>query len=144
MLWIVNLSKFGTKSGDFAQRGWSHTAYIADNFKAVDFYKKISELGNNIFVETVVSMKTTTTKNVDDWLKTSAVKRNIDDLSSNLGSNKGIGWSGKTIIYEKAELHIYMPKENITETLRNDWLRKLKQYNPNIDYHIDTIENFIK
>ena len=37
-----------------------------------------------------------------------------------------------------------MPKENITETLRNDWLRKLKQYNPNIDYHIDTIENFIK
>ncbi|WP_164121792.1 hypothetical protein [Sphingobacterium sp. xlx-130] len=126
--------------------GWSHTAYIADNFKAIDFYKKTGEVGNNIFAETVVSMKTTTTKNVEDWLKTNSIKNNISNLQNSIGGglNKGITWNGKNIQYNRAEVHIYMRKENITLELESSWLNKLKKEYPNISFEINALENFVK
>ncbi|WP_269222516.1 hypothetical protein [Flavobacterium sp. IMCC34518] len=91
-------------------------------------------------------MKTTTTKNVDSWLGTKAVKDNIENLSGNMGTapNKGISWNGKKITYKKAEIHIYMPKTNITPELETEWIKKLSQYNPDITYKINALENFIK
>lgn len=121
--------------------GWSHTSYIADNFKAVDFYKKTNEVGNNIFTETVVSMKTTTTKNVDDWLKTSAIDNNIKELK--IGLNDGIEWSNKNIQYNRAELHIYVPEENLSE-IRAKWLNTLRERHPEINFEMSSIEDFIK
>lgn len=121
--------------------GWSHTVYIADNFKAIDFYKKTGEVGNNIFAETVVSMKTTTTKNVDDWLKTSAIDNNIKELKK--GLKDGVEWSNKNIQYNKVELHIYVPKENLSE-IRTKWLSVLKEKHPQIHFEMNSIESFIK
>lgn len=121
--------------------GWSHTIYIADNFKAVDFYKKVGEVGNNIFAETVVSMKTTTTKSVEDWLKTKAINKNITDLRK--GLNDGIDWAGKRIQYNKAEIHIYVPKGNLTE-IKAKWLKILNEKYPEIKFEINTIEHFVK
>jgi len=121
--------------------GWAHTADIADNFKGVDFYNNFTVKGNDIVAETAVSMKTTRVTSVDDWLK--ATKGNIDDLEKGLSSG-GITWNGKTIQFNKAELHIYMPKENITPQLKEVWLNKLSNYNSNIHYQINAIEDFIK
>src|SRR5690606_28466724 len=96
--------------------------------------------------KTAVSMKTTTTKSVDDWLNTNAVKSNIDNLKSAVGSaaDKGITWNGKTIFYNKAEIHIYMPKENLTQALKTEWLNKLSTEHPTIKFEINSLEDFVK
>ena len=85
-------------------------------------------------------MKTTTVTNVDDWLK--ANKGNIQTLQD--GFANGITWKKKTIRYSIAELHIYMPKENITSQLKEEWLIKLSNYNSNINYQLNMLEDFIK
>jgi hypothetical protein len=124
--------------------GWGHTADIAHNFKGVDFYKGFTEIGDRIFSETAVSMKTTITKSVDDWLKIN--KGNIDVLTQSMGNgaNNGIKWNGKTLFYNKAELHIYVPKENLTPEFKSEWINKLSNYNSNVTYQINAIEDFIK
>lgn len=124
--------------------GWAHTTDIADNFKGVDFYKGFTEIGDDIFAETAVSMKTTTMKNVDDWLNTTAVKSNIQNLRDNIGAglDKGITWKGKTIRFEKAEIHIYTPQNNIE--IKNKWIKTLKNEYPEIEFKIDILEDFIK
>ncbi|SDD42032.1 hypothetical protein, partial [Williamwhitmania taraxaci] len=55
--------------------GWSHTGDISEFFKGVDFYKGTTQ-GANIFAETAVSMKTTITTNVDNWLTSAPMKKN--------------------------------------------------------------------
>jgi hypothetical protein len=120
--------------------GWASTADIADNFKAIDFYHNYTVKGNDILAETAVSMKTTTVTSVDDWLK--ATGSNINDLKNGLAD--GILWNGTRIRYNKAELHIYMLKENITPTLKTEWLNKLNSVEPKIKYEINAIEDFIK
>jgi hypothetical protein len=122
--------------------GWGHTADIAQNFKAIDFYKNFTIDGNDIFAEIAVSMKTTTTKSVDSWLGTKAISNNIQSLKD--GLSEGITWNNKTIQYNKAELHIYMPKENVTPQLKQEWLNTLKSRYPEINFDIQTLENFIK
>jgi len=59
-----------------AANGWSGTNEIAANFKAIDFYKSTSAVGDKIIASTVVSMKTTTTTNLESWLETSAISKN--------------------------------------------------------------------
>lgn len=124
--------------------GWAHTADIADNFKGVDFYKDFTVSGNDIFAGTSISMKTTITKNADDWLR--ANKSNIDVIanSAGAGAGKGITWNGKTLFYNKAELHIYVPKENLTSSFKTEWLNKLSDYNPNVKYEINVLEDYLK
>jgi hypothetical protein len=123
--------------------GWEHTADIASNFKGVDFYKGVTQ-GERIYAETAVSMKTTTVTSVDDWLI--ANKGNIDVLANSMGTGaeKGIKWSGKTLNYNNAELHIYVPKENLTPQFKSEWINKLSNYNSNVKYQIDILEDFIK
>ncbi|WP_139344195.1 hypothetical protein [Cellulophaga omnivescoria] len=101
--------------------GWGHTDEIASNFKAIDFYKNGTSSGNNIFTETVVSMKTTTITDVNKWLESNAIKNNLDNLIAGKGANNGITWNGKTIIYNKVEVHIYMPKEKFKDAIKNEW-----------------------
>ncbi|MBJ2124825.1 fibronectin type III domain-containing protein [Flavobacterium sp. IB48] len=122
--------------------GWEHTADISDNFKAVDFYKGTS-LENNIFAETAVSMKTTISKDVDSWLASAPVKKNIEFLEEGLDPAKGIVSNGKTLVAKKVEIHIYMPKDNITDELRKKWMKKLKLENPKIEFEIKAIEDFV-
>lgn len=46
--------------------------------------------------------------------------------------------------FDKAEIHIYMPKENITLELKNEWLNKLRSERPNIKFEINSVDDFIK
>lgn len=126
----------------YAKSSWGHTNDIASNFKAIDFYEKGSVSGNNIFTETAVSMKTTTTTDVSKWLNSSAIKKNLDNLD--VGIEAGITWNGKTIFYNKAEVHIYLPKEKFTENIKTDWLNTLKTERPSIQFKINTIDEFIQ
>jgi len=122
--------------------GWGHTGDITHNFKAIDFYKGFTEVGDEIFAETAVSMKTTTTTNAETWLASNPVKNNLDNIEA--GFDNGILWNGKTLKYTKAEVHIYMPKANITPNLKNVWKTKLASERPNISFKIDALEDFVQ
>ena len=122
--------------------GWGHTNDIAHNFKAIDFYDDFTELGNDIFAETAVSMKTTTTKNVSEWLNSEPIKKNLGFLKD--GLENGISSNGKNIFFKKAEIHIYMPKDNLASYLTSQWMMKLTEKNPTINFEIKALEDYIK
>ena len=124
--------------------GWARTSNIAENFKGVDFYKDFTEVGNDIYAKTAVSMKTTIVKNVENWLNSN--KNHIDFIANSKGTQagKGITWNGKNLFYEKGELHIYIPKEYFNSELKSEWINTLSKYNPNIKYEINTLENYLK
>jgi hypothetical protein len=65
-------------------------------------------------------------------------------LNEGLDQTKGITSHSKTIFITNAEIHIYMPKENLTDALKTEWLNTLHSTNPNIKFEIRTLENFIK
>jgi hypothetical protein len=100
-------------------------------------------IGVNVCEDTniggVVSMKTTLSTDVDSWILANA--RHLGDLNS--GFADGITWATKTITYTAAEVHIYMPKINITSALKIQWVNKLKQQNPNLNFSIHALEDFI-
>ena len=118
-----------------------HADDIASNFKGVDFYKDFTTAGNDIYAKTAVSMKTTIVKNVDDWLKSDPVKKNLGFLTG--GLTTGIEGSGKKIFMESVELHIYMPKINITDALKNEWISKLNSLGSGIKFEIKSLDEFI-
>ena len=124
--------------------GWAHTADIAHNFKGVDFYRDFTVVGDNIFAETAVSMKTTITKDVNTWLNSKPIKDNIDFLERALDLEEGLISNGKVMkIADVAEIHIYMPTENITDALKIEWMNKLNTVNPKIRFEIKPLEEFI-
>lgn len=123
--------------------GWAHTGDISSNFKGVDFYKG-STVGDQIFAVTAVSMKTTITTNVDNWSASEPMKKNIEFLKEGLNPTKGIVSNGKTMVMQNAEIHIYMPKENITETLKTNWMNKLNTVDSKIKFEIKALEDFIQ
>jgi hypothetical protein len=124
--------------------GWKHTGDISKNFEAIDFYKVISVDGNEILSSVVISMKTTTVTDVNKWLKHSAIKKNITELKEGFGVDRGFVGKGKKIIYDKAEIHIYFPKEKFTNALKNTWGKVLKELHPEIDFNLSSLEEFIK
>lgn len=107
--------------------GWAHTADIADNFKAVDFYKG-TEIDRVIDAEIAVSMKTTVTTDVNKWLNSKPIQDNIKFLRE--GIEKGFESHKKIMRITKAEIHIYVPKENIH--IKDDWMEILKTMHPDI------------
>ena len=126
--------------------GWAHTADIADNFKGVDFYKDYFELNNVISTKTAISMKTTITKDVNAWLNSAPIKKNLEFLEEGLG--EGFLSNGKRMkITEKASIDIYMPKENITPELLQNWKTKLMEvsskYDDKIEFEIKSLEDYI-
>ena len=123
--------------------GWEHTADIASNFKGVDFYKGVTQ-GEKIYAETAVSMKTTVTTDVNAWLNSKPIKDNIDFIKQGLNPIEGLESSKKIMFINKAEIHIYMPKENITPQLKAEWLNKLNTIDSKIKFEIDALENFVK
>lgn len=122
--------------------GWFHTGDISQYFKGVDFYKGTT-VGNQILAETAVSMKTTITTNVDTWLASAPIKKNIAFLEEGLDATRGILSNGKKMIINNAEIHIYMPKANITPELVTTWMNKLSTANPEIKFEIKALEDFI-
>ncbi|MEJ8591613.1 hypothetical protein JSO54_10255, partial [Riemerella anatipestifer] len=127
--------------------GWAHTGDISSNFRGVDFYKDYFELNNVISTKTAISMKTTITKDVNTWLKSEPIKKNLEFLQEGMG--EGILSNGRRMkITEKARIDIYMPKENLTPELLQTWNSKLsetsKLYNNKIEFEIKSLEEFIK
>ncbi|RKF03594.1 hypothetical protein C8N26_1984 [Tenacibaculum lutimaris] len=125
-------------------KGWFHTGEISFNVKGIDFYKGIKK-GNVIDASTAVSMKTTIQTNVDTWLKYPSIQKNIKFLRDGL-SSKGLSDPNNKLnmFFEKAEIHIYMKKANITDNLKTEWINKLKTEYPDIDFEIKTLEDYIK
>lgn len=123
--------------------GWAHTGDISEFFKGVDFYKGTT-VGNQIFAETAVSMKTTITTNVDNWLASAPMQKNLKFLNEGLDPALGLASNNKTMFITNAEIHIYMPKANITEALKATWMNKLNTVNPKIKFEIKALEDFIQ
>ena len=128
-----------------ATEGWKRTLEIAKNFKAVDFYKGKS-IGNQILAETAISMKTTKVKDVRQWLNSADIKKNIAFLKDGLNKLKGIDSNKHKMFINSAEIHIYMPKENITDDLLKTWEKELskKTGETGIKFEIRTLEDFVK
>jgi len=128
-----------------ATEGWKRTLEIAKNFKAVDFYKGKS-IGNQILAETAISMKTTKVKDVRQWLNSADIKKNIAFLKDGLNNLKGIDSNKHKMFINSAEIHIYMPKENITDDLLKTWEKELskKTGETGIKFEIRTLEDFVK
>ncbi len=118
--------------------GWAHTADIAENFKGVDFYKG-TEIDGVINAQIAVSMKTTTLTNVNTWLNSKPIQDNIKFLKE--GIEKGFQSHKKFINIKKAEIHIYVPKENIH--IKDDWMEILKTMHPDIEFNINVLEDFV-
>ncbi len=132
--------------GDYRYKksdGWFHTKDISSNFKGVDFFQG-TEVGNQIFADVAVSMKTTTLNDVDKWLASATIKKNIGFLNDGLNPTKGIQSNHKIMYINSASIHIYMPKKNITKSLEKNWLSKLNSTNPLINFEIKALEDFIK
>lgn len=106
----------------------------------MDFYKDFVEDGNDIITKIAVSMKTTTTKDVKTWLSSEPIKKNIQFLKE--GMEYGFSSNNKRMIIKNAEIHIYIPKENIY--IKGNWLKVLKEEYPDIKFKINILEDFIK
>lgn len=122
--------------------GWLHTGDISFNFKGIDFYKG-TESANQIFANTAVSMKTTIQTDVNTWLNYQSIKDNIQFLREGMNPSLGIVSNGKRMFITDAKIHIYMPKANVTPTLKTQWMNKLNTDYPDIDFEIKMIEDFI-
>jgi len=122
--------------------GFKGTSQIADNFKAIDFYKLKKVTGDVIDAGKVISMKTTIITDVNKWKKYASVKKNIQFLQD--GLNGGIKWAGKTIKYTHPEIHIYMPKDKFTQALANSWKTTLEAENSGIKFFVSTLEKYVK
>ena len=84
--------------------GWSHTGDISEFFKGVDFYKG-SVVGDQIFANTAVSMKTTITTNVDNWLASAPMQKNIEFLQQGLNPAIGLSSNNKTKVSHIQRAH---------------------------------------
>lgn len=123
--------------------GWT-TADIAHNFKGVDFYKGEVK-GTQIYAETAVSMKTTITTDVNVWLNSKPIQDNLRFLRHGLEKTDGLESNGYIMhITGSAEVHIYMPKEHITDELKREWHNKLDVIHPRIKFKLYNLEDFIK
>jgi len=122
--------------------GWLHTGDISFNFKGIDFYKGTEQAGQ-IFAETAVSMKTTITQNVDTWLASAPMQKNIKFLKEGISGTDGLVSNGKSMFIAKAEIHVYMPRENITTALKTEWMTALNKVDSKIKFEIKALEDFI-
>ncbi len=122
--------------------GWLHTGDISSNFKGIDFYKG-TESANQIFANTAVSMKTTISTNVDTWLASAPMQKNVKFLKEGLDPSIGLVSNGKTMFITNAKIDIYMPKANITPALKTQWMNKLNTVDPDITFEIKALEDFI-
>ncbi|HMQ87946.1 MAG TPA: polymorphic toxin-type HINT domain-containing protein [Flavilitoribacter sp.] len=126
----------------YLKEGFKSTADIADNFKALDFYKQVGGSGNNIVASKVISMKTTKVADVNTWKNYQSVKDNIANIKQ--GLQNGIEWNNKTINFTSPEIHIYMPKNVYSQSLASSWKSTLEGLHPEIKFEINILENYIK
>lgn len=119
---------------------WKYTGYAdgsasqglgVPNFPLIDFYKKVGGKWK------LASMKTTKTKNVDNWLihNTSHLDK-INDLAK---KKHKMGVDGDAIVDDKVELFIFVPKLSDY----TNWNSKLSKWK-NVKVTFMTIEDGIK
>ena len=124
--------------------GWNHTGDISFNVKGIDFYKGTQQ-GSEIYASTAVSMKTTIKTNVDEWLNYTSVQDNIRFLKEGLTPSGLIDSNNSLKMFiTNAEIHIYMPKANITDALKTSWMNKLNTIDSKIKFEVKALEDFIQ
>lgn len=126
--------------------GWFPTSAISKYFKGVDFYKgKIVVVNqmNQIIADLAVSVKTTTVADVNKWLNSGPIQKNITFPRQGLGPS-GLPSNGYTMNIKRAEIHIYMPKQNLTPQLIMAWTTTLSPKHPDISFFIYSMEQYIK
>ena len=89
-------------------------------------------------------MKTTITTNLDTWLASAPMQKNIGFLKQGLYDVNGLPSNNMFMKMTNAEIHIYMPKANITEALKTTWMNKLNTVDPKIKFEIKALEDFIQ
>ncbi|WP_092441078.1 hypothetical protein [Williamwhitmania taraxaci] len=72
------------------------------------------------------------------------MKKNIEFLEQGWKNADGLVSNGKSMFITNAEIHIYMPKANITPELKAIWMNKLNTVNPKIKFEIKALEDFIQ
>lgn len=95
-----------------------------------------------MYAETAVSMKTTIITDVNIWLNSKPIRDNISFLRQGIDKTKGIMSNSKKMVINKAEMHIYVPKENMY--IKDEWLNTLGEKYSEIEFKIDILENYIK
>jgi hypothetical protein len=97
---------------------WRHTFNLAENFRAIDFYKKTG--GKNI----VASMKTTKVENVQSWISQNS--SHLQDLVD--GKNSGVfSWGGNSIPADIVQLHLFT-KKGLSAAERIAWENAIESY----------------
>ncbi len=114
--------------------GWKGTSDLAQNFKAIDFYKPDAS------VRVAASMKTTTVNDVGNWISQNS--NHLTDLVNGKNSGQFI-WGNNTVLADKVELHIFMPKENYSISLAQTWKQAIEAQAPGVDVFISKLENHI-
>ena len=88
-------------------------------------------------------MKTTIQTDVNKWLNYQSIKDNIKFLREGMDSTKGVVSNGKTMFVTNSKIDIYMPKSNITSSLKKQWIEKFNSDYPDIEFEIKALEDFI-
>jgi len=82
---------------------------------------------------------------VNAWLNSKPIQDNIRFLKDGLENAEGMTSYGYVMkITKRAEVHIYMPKENVTADLQKIWHNKLDGIHPKIKFEIHMLEDYIK
>lgn len=72
------------------------------------------------------------------------IQKNIKFIKEGLDPTIGLVSNNKTMFITNAEIHIYMPKANITASLKTTLMNKLNTVNPKIKFEIKALEGFIQ
>ena len=82
---------------------------------------------------------------VNAWLNSKPIQDNIRFLKDGLENAEGMTSYGYVMkITKRAEVHIYMPRENATADLQKIWHNKLDGIHPKIKFEIHMLEDYIK
>lgn len=65
-------------------------------------------------------------------------------MKEGLKEGNGLFSNGKFMKITNAEIHIYMPKVNITSELKATWMNKLSTVNTKIKFEIKALEDYIQ
>ena len=98
-------------------KGWTETGEF---FPTIDFHSVSKKMG--------VSIKTTKVENVQDFLAQGHVQTNIDKLILGRQAGQFVQPGQPPLIVEKVQLSIFVPKENYSQSMVNQWKNAISSY----------------